>query len=214
MTGEVAVHRLIEGDKSAFEYLYRKFWNKIYDFTRLYITSTADAEEVVHDVFVKLWDIHPMINEEKNFEGFLFIMTRNIIFDRFRKSFNESFYKMTLLDAFEESYSIEDELDAADLHEYIKSLISQLPPRCQEVFRLSREQNMTYKEIAELLSLSEKTVEHHISDALKFLRSRLELYLFFTLVLGIPVPKDMLDMDCPNSIETLVNDYVSEKGGR
>ncbi|WP_300704412.1 RNA polymerase sigma-70 factor [Bacteroides sp.] len=188
MLEEVAIHKLKDGDESAFEYLYRSLWTKVYDFTRLYITSTADAEEIVHEVFVKLWDVRTFIDENKNFEGLLFIMTRNIIFNKFRKSFNEDFYKMTLVEAVEESYSIEEELEASDLLEYVRFLITQLPPRAQEVFRLSREQHLTYKEIAELLSISEKVVEHHISDTLKFLRSRIELYLFFTIVLGIKPP--------------------------
>lgn len=188
MIEEVTVQKLRNGDKLAFEYLYRNLWAKVYDFTRLYVTSTAEAEDIVHEVFVKLWDVRTFIDEKKNFEGLLFIMTRNIIFNRFRKSFNEEFYKMTLADAIEKSYSIEEELDASDLLEYVNHLISQLPPRCQQVFRLSREQNLTYKEIAELLSISEKRVEHHISDALKFLRRNLEFYLFVTIVLGIKPP--------------------------
>lgn len=171
--------KLKKGDKSAFESLYKFYWAKVFNFTRLYISSVADAEEVVHDVFIKLWENRIFIDEDKNFEGFLFIVTRNMIFNRSRKSFNESFYKMTVIEAAEESYSIEEELEVSDLKEYIEGLISQLSPRCQEVFRLSREQGLTYREIAERLNLSEKTVEHHISDALKFLKKRIPVYVFF-----------------------------------
>ena len=74
---------------------------------------------------------------------------------------------------------IEEELDAANLRTHIESLISMLPPRQQEVFRLSRDEELSYREIAEKLQISERTVEHHISDALKFLRKNIKLYTLF-----------------------------------
>ena len=139
-----AVRKLKEGDKKAFEHLYQHYWTKVYNFTHLYIVSTADAEEIVHDVFVKLWEIRTFIDENKNFDGFLFIMTRNLIFNHSRRSFNETFYQLTAVEAIEESYNIEEELIASDLHSYIDSLIALLSPRCQEVFRLSREEHLSY----------------------------------------------------------------------
>lgn len=83
----------------------------------------------------------------------------------------------------EETYNVEDELAASDLRNHINSLIELMPPRRQEIFRLSREKQLSYKEIAELLDISEKTVEHHIADALKFLKRNMELYLIFCNIL-------------------------------
>lgn len=201
-----AVKKLKDGDMSAFEHLYRHYWTKVHDFTRLYITSVTDAEDVVHEVFMKLWDVRAFLEEEKSIEGFLFIVTRNIIFNRTRKSFNENFYKVTALEAYSESYSIEEEIEASDLREYIECLISQLPPRCQEVFRLSREQNLTYKEIAEQLSLSEKTVEHHISHALKFLKEKLPYCVFFIVLLELNILSDIEQASSGHvSSQTLLN---------
>lgn len=174
--------QLRKGDKSAFEFLYKHYWAKVFNFTKLYVNSVADAEEIVHDVFLKLWENRMLVNEDKNFEGFLFIVTRNLIFNRARKSFNDSFYNITAIEAAEDSYSIEEELEASELSKYIETLILQLSPRCQEVFRLSREQGLTYKEIAERLGLSERTVEHHISDALKFMKKKIPLHLFLQLL--------------------------------
>lgn len=179
MNEKEAVHRLKNSDKAAFEFLYRLYWTKVYNFTRLYISSNSDTEDIVHEVFIKLWDIRAFVDEEKNFNGFLFIITRNFIFNYSRKAFNESFYKVTTLEALNESYDIENELEASSLRAHIDSLIELLPPRCREVFRMSREQQLTYKEIAERLDLSEKTVEHHITHALKFIKKNLEMYMVF-----------------------------------
>ena len=73
-----------------------------------------------------------------------------------------------------ECYVLEDEIIAQDLSQYIDQIINQLPPKQQEVFTLSRRQMLTYKEIAEQLGISEKTVETHIYQALKFIRKGLE----------------------------------------
>ena len=77
---------------------------------------------------------------------------------------------------------MEEELETADLREYIYSLIGMLPPRQKEVFKLSREEHLTYGEIAQKLQISEKTVERHMGEALKFLRKNLQLYTLFLLL--------------------------------
>lgn len=179
MNEKEAILRLKSDDKEAFSFLYKHYWRKVYNFTNLYTLSPEASEEIVQDVFIKLWESREFIDEEKNFDGFLFIITRNLIFNQSRKDFNQSFYQTTILEAVEESYSIEGELEASDLKEYISSLLATLPPRQQEVFRMSRDQHLTYKEIAEKLKISEKTVEHHISEALKYLRKNLQLYSVF-----------------------------------
>ncbi len=166
-------------DKVAFTYLYNLYWPKVYSFAKLYVLSSFDAEEIVQEVFVKLWEGRLFINEEQNFEGYLFIIIRNLIFNHSRKKLNEDFYKMTVLEAVEESYNIEEELDTANLKTYIDSLVSLLSPRQQEVFRLSRDCQLSHKEIAMKLHISEKTVECHIADALKFLKKNLRLYMVF-----------------------------------
>lgn len=166
-------------DKAAFADLYNRYWAKVYNFTKLYVISTYDAEEIVQEVFVRIWEGRALIDTEQNFEGYLFIIIRNLIFNHSRKKLNEEFYKMTVLEAVEESYNIEEELDAANLKIYIDSLVALLSPRQQEVFRLSRDQHLSHKEIALRLNISEKTVECHISDALKFLKKNLRLYMLF-----------------------------------
>ena len=76
-------------------------------------------------------------------------------------------------------YDMEDELSAADLKEFIKRMVGGLPPRQQEVFKMSRDEHLTYKEIATRLNISEKTVERHINEAIKFLKKNIMLYLIF-----------------------------------
>ena len=86
---------------------------------------------------------------------------------------------IAVVQAVEESYDMEGELDAADLKKYIDELVMQLPPRQREVFRMSRELHMSNREIAEHFSITEKAIERHINLALKFLKKNLNLFMLF-----------------------------------
>lgn len=167
------------GSTTAFERLYDCYWLKVYNFARLYITSSSEVSEVVQDVFVKVWESREMFDDTKNFDGLLFIITRNIIFNYSRKYFNELNFKMTALKGLENSYDIEEELDAADLKNYIDKLIAQLPSQRQHIFRMSREQHLSNKEIAERCAVTEKAIERQITLALKFIRENLPLFVVF-----------------------------------
>ena len=83
---------------------------------------------------------------------------------------------MSLIKKLNEVYEIEDDIEVNDLKQYIDTLIEELPPRQKEVYKLSREEYLKHFEIAQLLSISEKTVERHITEALRFLKKGIEQY--------------------------------------
>ena len=193
MKETIILEKVKVGDASAFSLLYDLYWLKVYNFARLYITSSSAISEVVQDVFVKLWESREFLDVTKNFDGFLFMITRNIIFNYSRRYFNELNFKMTVLKGIENSYdieeelelakaegeSVEEELDAADLKNYIDKLISQLPARRQQIFRMSREEHLSNREIAERCAVSEKAIERQITLALKFIKENLPLFVVF-----------------------------------
>ena len=139
---------LKNGDEKAFTTLYRLYWSKVYNFSLLYLSSITEFVVVGHLVFLYVWETSYFLRADDNFKGYLFIITRNLIFNQFRKSFNENAYKLTVLSAAMDYYDMEDELSAADLKEFIKRMVGELPPRQQEVFKMSRDEHLTYKEIA------------------------------------------------------------------
>ena len=168
-----AILKLKNGSHEAFSFLYQQYWNAMYNFTRLYINSIDDSKEIVQQVFIKLWESRALLKEDENFKGFLFIITRNIVFNSFKRSFNENSYKISVLRAFSET------IYANELKEYLQLLINALPPRQKEIFLLSREENLSYQEIADKLGISIKTVEHSISKSLKYLKSNVKLMFIF-----------------------------------
>lgn len=176
------IEMLNQGNKDAFTALYDCYWKQVYHFCRLYLSNSDHIDEIVQEVFIKVWESREFIKKEDNFKGLLFIITRNLIFNQKRKRLNEDFYKLTVLSAMEESYSIDEEIDANDLKKYIDAIIEELPPQRKLIFNLSRKNHMSYKEIARELNISEKTVEHQISDAIKFLRQNISLLKAFLLI--------------------------------
>lgn len=179
MKETIILEKIRLGDANAFSLLYDLYWLKVYNFAKLYITSPSIVSEVVQDVFVKVWESKELLDATKNFDGFLFMITRNIIFNYSRKHFNELNFKMTVLRGIEKSYDIEGELTAADLKNYIDKLISRLPARRQQIFRMSREEHLSNREIAKSCEVSEKAVERQITLALKFIKDNLPLFIIF-----------------------------------
>ncbi|WP_303012306.1 RNA polymerase sigma-70 factor [uncultured Bacteroides sp.] len=185
MTEEQAITLLSREDShEAYSFLYKMYWSKVYNFSRLYIASVEEAKEVVQIVFVKLWETRAFLKENDNLKGYLFIVTRNVIFNQKRKSFYEDFYKTTILEAYSEdnilaSCEAEEKMYALELSKFIDMLIQNLPDRQRDCFLLSRIEKLTYREIGERLGISERTVEVHIVRALKYLKQNIVLFLIF-----------------------------------
>ena len=128
-----------EGDRTAFETIYRQYWRKVYSFTRLYIRDSFEQEEVVQQVFIRIWEKRSLVDADKDFDGFLFIITRNLIFNRARRSFTTEPLSDFIDGAGPEFYQdIEGGIDAGFLREAVDRLVSEMPPRQREAFLLSR----------------------------------------------------------------------------
>lgn len=185
MTEEQAVILLSKEDShAAYSYLYEMYWSKVYNFARLYISSIEDAKEIVQVVFVKLWETRTFLKENESLKGYLFIITRNIIFNQKRKNFYEDFYKTSILDAYSEENindccEAEEKMYALELSKFIDALIQSLPERQRDCFLLSRVEKLTYREIGERLGISDRTVEVHIVRALRYLKKNIVLFLIF-----------------------------------
>ncbi|MDL2213516.1 RNA polymerase sigma-70 factor [Bacteroides sp. OttesenSCG-928-D19] len=180
MNEKELIHACKNGSEEAFRELYDRYWHRVFHFASLYIRNREEVREIVQEVFIKLWESLHSIRQEENLKGFLFIITRNHIFNKSRsKHFNYDFYQITVHNALEYSYDMNGELEAKDLAAYIDELIAQMPQQRKTVFTLSRKEYKSYKEIALMLNISEKTVERHINESIKYIKSNLKLLMFF-----------------------------------
>ncbi len=148
--------------------------------------NRSDAEEVTQEVFVKLWESRKSVNPEENLNAYIFTITRNLIFNRHKKKLNEWKYLDHLRNHL--NHANQDTQEAVllnELQEIIHKCIEEMPDRRRQVFQMSRIQCLSHKEISKELNISTKTIEIHISMALKDLRKVLKDYYLIIILLGI-----------------------------
>ncbi len=161
------------GKASAFDALYRIYCDRLYSFAFSVLKSKEDAEEVVQSTFFKIWERRQSINNEYNFKSFLFTIAYNVTVDILRVRLKEKKYRDNILDKATSNYNLEEKIEFGDLLDCVQQIVKELPPRKKEIYQLSRVEQLSYKEIAERLGISVKTVENGINFSIKFIKSRL-----------------------------------------
>lgn len=166
--------RLKNGDKTAFESVYWTYNSYIFNFISSLLYDKSLAEDLTQNVFLKIWEKHETIDPAQAFDAYLFTIARNLVYkDSESRLLFETATVVLNRQSFESDTLMEEKIEAESLREYIDSLIEQLPPARKNIFQLSRQKHLSNKEIAEKLSLSEKTVETQLYRALQFLKQRL-----------------------------------------
>ena len=162
-------------DMSAFDIIYRKYSKKLYRFAYSIIKVKPDAEGIVHEVFIKVWEKRNKIDEYLSFESYLFTITYNTTISFIRKKVKENKYTEHLKSIQNPSIqsNIIPEIEYKELKEKSEKIIDLLPSRQKQIFKLNREEGLTYKEIAAKLTISINTVETHMERALKAIRKNL-----------------------------------------
>jgi len=184
MIGKEVVDRIKHSDMTAFDEVYRLYCHKLYGFVHHIIKSESDAEEIVQEVFVKLWESRHKLETFRSFDGYIFTIAYNTSISLLRRRVSEKKYLEQFLFTENEEYASEtaDEIQFIQLKDKLNVILEQLPPRQKEVFYLNREKGLTYREIAEKLGISENTVEIHMGRALKQLKEKMNRESFFTLL--------------------------------
>ena len=163
------VERLQKGDIEAFDLIYEKYSGKLYAFGLKYLRSTAEAEELVQWVFIKVWENYKNLKKESSFKSYLFTIAYNDICKLFRKrNYEQKFINDTLYENSHSSFSIEEGIDYKSVLDQVEQIVDKLPERQKNIFLKSRKKGKSTKEIADEVGLSPGTVDNYISEALKF----------------------------------------------
>jgi len=156
-----------------FEQLFKQYFVPLVAFARKYVTDTDSATEVVHKVFIKIWEKRLEINPDKGIKTYLYTSVYHLSMNHLRyvKKFDgEPLEKANSL----YTESGQSNMEFTELEEKVLNAINTLPDKCKEVFILNRYDELTYQQISEKLNISIKTVEGHITKALKVLRIALQ----------------------------------------
>jgi RNA polymerase sigma-70 factor (ECF subfamily) len=166
--------RISENDEEAFSLLILNFWNKVYTQALTYLKSSVTAQELTQDVFIRLWTNRNALAGIDNFAGYLFIMTKNEVLSQLRKKRNQPETPDETLP--EEVWIPDQQLQYKQAYAIIINGIERLPPVRKQVFKMSRNEGLSYDEIATRLNISRNGVKDHIVKALLFLRNYIRLH--------------------------------------
>jgi RNA polymerase sigma-70 factor (family 1) len=171
------VCRLRRGDRDAFDILFNMYSGKLYHFTYKYLQCREETEEVVQEVFLKVWEKRSTLDEELSFNALLFTISKRVALNVIRKKRNrDRAVSQSFVNSEPSGNYIEQEIFASQLLEYTKAAVDSLSPQRKRIFMMSREQYLSYDQIAASLNISRNTVEVQMVLALKEVRRYLRQY--------------------------------------
>jgi RNA polymerase sigma-70 factor (ECF subfamily) len=174
----VSHKRIQDDDVAAFESLFREFYAPLCRYAMRFVRDTDMAEEIVQDFFYHYWQNRKAVDINTNVKGYLFRSVRNKALKHLEHAAVRQRHAINMAGAFSgtEEPLQAGALEAKDLQRIIDETLDTLPERCSLIFKMSRFEGMTYKEIAGELSISVKTVEANMGKALQLFRTKLEKY--------------------------------------
>jgi RNA polymerase sigma-70 factor, ECF subfamily len=182
---DLLAKRIKMGDQVAFELYFRKYYLRLCSFANKFLNDPEEAREIAQEAFIKVWENRDGIDPEDSLKSYLFRIAQNSSMNKLRRNKVESkyieIYKLVYIE--NSGLSGHESLLARELEENIANSIGKLPSECRKVFEMSRLEGLKYKEIAEILNISVKTVEAQMSKALKSIRIELSEYLTLFLII-------------------------------
>lgn len=178
------IRKMKRGDVDAFRTIYNLYCSDLLKFAFHFLKNKEEAEEVVQDIFLKIWDKKVLIDEKHSFNGFVFIIAKRVILNKIRAK-----VKIRNVEIVSEhnttKQNAQDLLVYKELQMLSDRAISTLPEKRRQIFIMSRKQGLSNKEIATHLGISDKTVENQIGLALKSIREYLTKTEYSSAILSL-----------------------------
>lgn len=165
-----------KGDIKSYEALFRAYYKPLLIYSERIVSDTDDANEIVQDIFLKLWEKRKNLEIKTSVNSYLYRAVYNNSLQLLKRKKLDLKYKQYKFHQSNESISPSENMIATELNHKIGLLLEQLPDNCKRIFRMSRFQGLKYQEIADELAISIKTVEANMTKALKFFRENLAEY--------------------------------------
>ncbi|WP_163411341.1 RNA polymerase sigma factor [Flavobacterium ajazii] len=168
---KVLIDRLRNGEESALTELYNRFWQCLFMSAYNILKDKEMCEDIIQDIFMNIWNNREKLEIHISLKGYMYACARYQVFSHFKK--NKDKIHVELFDDLDKRFQYatpETLLMHEELVEQINAIVESLPQKCQQVYKLSREEQLSHKEIAAQLDISTKTVENHITKALQTIR--------------------------------------------
>lgn len=162
---------LKKNDHDSFQKIFKRYSKPLFQFSLSYLKSNEAAEDVVQEVFIKIWNNRKSIKTDTSFQSYLFTIALNTIRKYFNKLSKRNKIKHDILiDSSKHKSNLDDNPDYQSLLDKLDELINRMPEKRRQVFIKKKIEEKSLKEIADELSITTKTVEYHITEAMKFLK--------------------------------------------
>jgi RNA polymerase sigma-70 factor (ECF subfamily) len=183
------LNQLAAGREEAFTQLYSRYSPGVYNALMIYIKDEHQADDLLQNVFVRLWEKRGELYEVKNIENYLFILARNMVLNHIkRKAIEENVYQVVRSRLVESADSTEDKVLETEYKRILQEAIDSLPAQQKHVYLMATEASMSYEDIASQMGLSKLTIKKHLELARKSIRAhinaKLHGYVVFPVILA------------------------------
>lgn len=188
MAVELAVEQLIitlkAGDLTAFEMLFRTYYQPLCNYAFTFVQDRDEAEEIVQSTFLNIWEKRQSLSIHTGVKPYLYAMVRNACLNVLKhEKIKQQHAAMEMAVAERSTESVARTIMASELETKIYQAMDRLPEQCRLIFKLSRFEELKYAEIAQQLNISIKTVENQMGKALRIMREQLKDYLPLLIIL-------------------------------
>jgi RNA polymerase sigma-70 factor (ECF subfamily) len=181
---------LQKGKKKAFKKIFTIYYPRLEKYACHFIANHQEAEDIVQDVFIQVWENSKSIKTDSNFDSYLFTLVRNRCLNALKKQSVEQKYidkiQVKSEELYNMSFGIDDEFLPMEtlLHQELEKIIVEMPERCQSVFRLKWFEGKKIREISEIMGISSTMVDKHLANGMEIMRQKMkpEMFLFFYLM--------------------------------
>lgn len=186
---EKTLFNLSNDHEPALEELFNYYYPRLYRFARSFLKIEDGIEDILQEVFIRVWDHRRKIRNTATFNAFIFTISRNLLLNELRNRLKDQKVRETLLKkSIAEEFMVSGEVDFRELESKVEEIITQLPDNHREYFVMSRKEGLSNRAIAKKMGVSEKNVEYHLSRAVKILKEKLKdlgmvSFLYFYLFL-------------------------------
>lgn len=166
---------LSEDHEQALEVLFDYYYPRLYRFSRSFLKLDEGIDDILQEVFIRIWENRKRIKNAETFNAYIFTISKNLLLNELRKHWKDLKARDALLrKSVNEEFLLSKEVDFWELKSKVNEIMIQLPESHQEYFLLSRAEGLSHQAIAAKMGVSEKTVEYHISQAIKIIKERLK----------------------------------------